>query len=98
LLLKKQPYSRYILIIDQHLEGITDFLTEDELAKRWQKFGVTIRRLRNWREKKNRKGPNYVRIEGRIAYPLIYVLAYESLRTVKQSTPIIPVNQGEDQK
>jgi hypothetical protein len=50
----------------------SDFLTDQQLAARWQIHRQTLLR---WRRQLT--GPAYVRIEGRVLYPLAEVEQYE---------------------
>lgn len=54
-----------------------EVLTPEELAKRWEKDGVTVNTLKHWRERKRLKGPGYRRIANKVVYPLRLVLQYE---------------------
>ena len=51
------------------------YLTVAELVERWRDQ-VTASTLANWRSE--RKGPPYVKIGGRVLYPLADVVAYET--------------------
>jgi hypothetical protein len=53
----------------------SDYLTPKELAERWRNI-VTLSTLDNWRSSQNR-GPRFVKIGGRVLYPLVEVEAYE---------------------
>lgn len=57
-------------------------LTPEELADRWCLKPVT---LRNWRSAKPRKGPKFIRLNGRVrgdvAYRMADVLAWENKNT-----------------
>ena len=50
------------------------YLTTKELIERWRNQ-VSASTLANWRSEK--RGPSFVKIGGRILYPLADVLAYE---------------------
>lgn len=52
------------------------YLTPRELAARWRNI-VSLSTLDNWRSSQNR-GPRYVKIGGRVLYPLAEVEAYEA--------------------
>lgn len=56
----------------------TTFLTPDELVLRY-KGNISVKTLANWRTKGG--GPDYVKIGGKIMYPLLAVIAWERLRT-----------------
>lgn len=68
----------------------SDYLTPRELAARWRNI-VSISTLDNWRSSANR-GPRYVKIGGRVLYPLEEVLAYEqrNLRGLPNNPPTQP--------
>ncbi|MEC9431598.1 MAG: helix-turn-helix domain-containing protein [Pseudomonadota bacterium] len=51
------------------------FLTPEELAERWR---MSPRSLERWRA--DRRGPRWLRLEGRALYRLSDVLAYERAR------------------
>jgi predicted DNA-binding transcriptional regulator AlpA len=53
----------------------SDYLTPKELAARWRNI-VSLSTLDNWRSSQSR-GPRYVKIGGRVLYPLAEVEAYE---------------------
>lgn len=53
----------------------SDYLTPRELAERWRNI-VSLSTLDNWRSSQNR-GPRFVKIGGRVLYPLVEVEAYE---------------------
>jgi len=55
----------------------SDFLTDVQLASRWQLHRQTLLR---WR--RQTVGPAYVRIEGRVLYPLAEVERYEQANTI----------------
>jgi hypothetical protein len=65
----------------------SDYLTPKELAARW-KGVVTLSTLDNWRSSQNR-GPRFVKIGGRVLYPLVEVVAYETrnLRGIPNHPP-----------
>ena len=58
------------------METTGNFLTPAELVKRWRNR-VTLRTLQNWRYSKQRRGPRYVRIAGRVLYQVVDVEEYE---------------------
>jgi hypothetical protein len=58
------------------------YLTPEEVVERWR-HRVTMRMLRRWRGAQ-KKGPAFVRFEGRVLYPLDFILEYE------QDNSIIP--------
>jgi len=55
----------------------SEFLTDLELADRWHMHRQTLIR---WRRQST--GPAYVRIEGRVLYPLAGVEQYEQANTI----------------
>lgn len=55
------------------------FFTASDLVARWES-SVTVRTLANWRSQA--MGPKYVKIGGRIVYPVQAVTEWESARTV----------------
>ena len=55
----------------------SEFLTDLQLAARWQVHRQTLIR---WRS--SNTGPAYVRIEGRVLYPLAEVELYEKANTI----------------
>ncbi len=55
----------------------SEFLTDLELADRWHMHRQTLIR---WRRQST--GPAYVRIEGRVLYPLAGVEQYEKANTI----------------
>ena len=65
----------------------SDYLTPRELAARWRNI-VSLSTLDNWRSSANR-GPRYVKIGGRVLYPLAEVEAYEArnLRGLPNNPP-----------
>lgn len=65
----------------------SDYLTPRELAARWRNI-VSLSTLDNWRSSQNR-GPRYVKIGGRVLYPLAEVEAYEArnLRGLPNNPP-----------
>lgn len=52
-----------------------EFLTAEQLARRWAGI-VTTGTLANWRSK--RVGPQFVKLRGRVLYPLEKVTAWEA--------------------
>lgn len=54
----------------------SDYLTPRELAERWRNI-VSLSTLDNWRSSQNR-GPRFVKIGGRVLYPVAEVEAYEA--------------------
>jgi hypothetical protein len=58
----------------------SEFLTDLELAERWHMHRQTLIR---WRRQST--GPAYVRIEGRVLYPLAEVEQYEKANTIKHN-------------
>jgi len=58
------------------------FLTDAQLAVRWQVHRQTLIR---WRRQST--GPAYVRIEGRVLYPLAEVEHYEKTNTITHEQP-----------
>jgi len=67
--------------------SFSDYLTPKELAERWRNI-VTLSTLDNWRSSQNR-GPRFVKIGGRVLYPLAEVEAYETrnLRGIPNHPP-----------
>jgi len=55
----------------------SEFLTDVQLAARWQVHRQTLLR---WRRQAT--GPAYVRLEGRVLYPLAEVERYEQANTI----------------
>ncbi|GJE45877.1 helix-turn-helix transcriptional regulator [Methylobacterium soli] len=55
------------------------FFTANELMKRWESR-VSVRTMANWRSQST--GPKYVKIGGRIVYPVEAVIEWEEARTV----------------
>ena len=55
----------------------SEFLTDQQLAARWHIHRQTLLR---WRRQST--GPVYVRIEGRVLYPLAEVERYEQANTI----------------
>ena len=55
----------------------TQHLSQQELANRWR---VSPRTLERWRHV--RTGPGYIRIGGRVAYPLADITAFEAAHHV----------------
>ena len=55
----------------------SEFLTDLQLAERWHVHRQTLIR---WRS--SNTGPTYVRIEGRVLYPLVEVERYEQANTI----------------
>lgn len=53
-------------------------LTSREVA---EQLGVTIGTLDNWRSQN--RGPDYVKVEGAIRYPVSAIVAYLAERTVR---------------
>lgn len=64
------------------------YLQPRELAERWRGV-VTLSTLDNWRSQN--RGPRFVKIGGRVLYPLVEVEAYEQRNL--RGTPNTP-NQG----
>ena len=60
----------------------SEFLTDAQLAVRWQLHRQTLIR---WRRQLT--GPAYVRIEGRVLYPLAEVEQYEKANTITHVQP-----------
>ena len=60
----------------------SEFLTDQQLAARWQIHRQTLAR---WR--KASTGPAYVRIEGNVLYPLAEVEQYEKANTITHDKP-----------
>ena len=58
------------------------FLTDAQLATRWHVHRQTLIR---WRRQST--GPAYVRIEGRVLYPLAEVEQYEKANTINHHQP-----------
>jgi hypothetical protein len=55
-------------------------LNQTQLAER---LGVSVRTLEGWRYRG--KGPDYLRLEGRVAYRLVYVERFEAERLQQRS-------------
>lgn len=53
---------------------VPDFLSTEELARRW---GIKPHTVEKYRDSKKRKGPPYVRIEGNVRYKLTDIESYE---------------------
>lgn len=53
----------------------SEYLTPDEVVARWRGL-ISKSTLDNWRSSQNR-GPRFVKIGGRVLYPLDEVVAYE---------------------
>jgi hypothetical protein len=68
----------------------SEYLTPRELAERWRNI-VTLSTLDNWRSSQNR-GPRFVKIGGRVLYPVSEVEAYEArnLRGMPNNPPNQP--------
>lgn len=60
-------------------------LTQDELAARWR---VSPRTLEQWRWRG--VGPRYLKIGGRVIYPLVEVEAYEAERLHQNTAGPLP--------
>lgn len=60
----------------------SEFLTDAQLAARWQIHRQTLIR---WRRQST--GPPYLRIEGRVLYPLAEVEQYEKVNTITPKQP-----------
>jgi hypothetical protein len=62
-------------------ENEVQHLTPDQLVDRWLKRSivVSVQRLKEWRSKET--GPAWIKIEGRIYYPLDFVEEYEQDNT-----------------
>ena len=60
----------------------SEFLTDQRLVARWQIHRQTLLR---WRRQST--GPAYVRIEGRVLYPLAEVEQYEKANTITHDQP-----------
>jgi hypothetical protein len=56
-------------------------LTPQALIDRWQK-SITLVTLATWRSRKN--GPRYIKIGGRVLYPLDGVEEWETKRTMNR--------------
>ncbi len=69
----------------------TQHLSEKALARRWD---ISHRTLQRWRSEGN--GLQYVRIGGRIRYPLDIIEAYEAEHTTEAGMQITqPTNMAE---
>lgn len=53
-----------------------EYLTADELAARWQNK-VTTGTLANWRSKKTRRGPPFVKFGAAVLYPIDKLTEWE---------------------
>jgi predicted DNA-binding transcriptional regulator AlpA len=60
----------------------SEFLTDQQLAARWQIHRQTLLR---WRRQST--GPAYVRIGGRVLYPLAAVKHFEKANTITHDQP-----------
>jgi hypothetical protein len=56
----------------------SNFLTADQLLVRWNNV-VTKGALANWRASKPQRGPAFVKIGGRVLYPVDKVADWEKL-------------------
>jgi hypothetical protein len=56
-----------------------EFLTPAEVAARYSQT-ISVRTLANWRSTKN--SPPYVKVGGRVLYPIKDLLAWETRRTM----------------
>lgn len=67
-----------------------EYLTPDEVVARWRGL-ISKSTLDNWRSSQNR-GPRFVKIGGRVLYPLDEVVAYElrNLRGLPNNPPTQP--------
>lgn len=65
------------------------YLQPRELAERWRGV-VTLATLDNWRSQN--RGPRFVKIGGRVLYPVAEVEAYElrNLRGIPNNSPTQP--------
>lgn len=65
-----------------------EYFTADELVTRW-KDTVTTGTLANWRAAKPKRGPSFVKIGGRVLYPIAGVMAWEAqnLHAANDNTP-----------
>lgn len=63
------------------------FVTEDQLAQRWH---MSPRTLQRWRQEG--KGPPYLKLGGRVVYPLAEVEVWEQKqrRVGTKSQPVTP--------
>ena len=63
-----------------------EYLQPRELAERWRGV-VTLSTLDNWRSQN--RGPRFVKIGGRVLYPVVEVEAYEArnLRGIPNHSP-----------
>lgn len=59
------------------MNNTAQYYTADELVERW-KGAVTKGTLANWRAAKNRRGPPFTKIGGRVLYPMAGVVKWES--------------------
>ena len=72
--------------------SFSDYLTPKELAERWRNI-VTLSTLDNWRSSQNR-GPRFVKIGGRVLYPVAEVEAYERDRkSTRLNSSHIPLSR-----
>jgi len=67
----RSPLQRQSLLMNS-----SDFLTDVQLAERWQLHRQTLIR---WR--RAGCGPDFMRVEGRVLYPLAAVEQYEQANT-----------------
>ena len=58
-----------------------EFLTTKEVSKRYRNV-VNVRTLANWRSLGD--GPPFVKVGGRVLYPLKSLIAWESKRTLNK--------------
>lgn len=70
---------------------MADFLTPDQLVKRWQN-AVTTGTLANWRSKS--VGPTFTKLRGRVLYPLASVVDFE--KTGMRAAVQAAANDGGD--
>lgn len=62
--------------------GSTCYLTPSDLSERWNKQ-IAVRTLANWRSSGN--GPEFIRMGGKILYPLAKIESWEERNTFKST-------------
>jgi hypothetical protein len=50
------------------------YLSQDELGARW---GLSPKTIQEWRQRRTRRGPQFVRFGNRVRYPIEEVRRYE---------------------
>jgi hypothetical protein len=67
--------------VEMPLRETGPYLTPEEVVRRWRRR-IGLRALQNWRNAKGRRGPGWMRVGGRILYPLHLVQEYEKQHTI----------------